>query len=607
MKPVYIDGCYGVFHPAPGRRGVVLCGSLGDEGLNTYRSQVLLAERLAQAGFPSLRISYRGTGDSDGDDGEPGQYRAWIDSIIAAVRWLRSACGVASVTLCGTRIGAALAAQAASELDDVGDLVMLAPQASGRRFLRERMVIARSVADIWQSHSLIDDGGWFEAHGLRLDHATRDALANLDAGRLTRWPRRVLVLEPSGAPGDNRLVAAARASGADITRQVFDDGDDMLRDSHEAKPPHQAFAAIAGWLGEPGQADQADRDFGAQQLEFPAFHETPVTLGPACALAGILAVPKLRADDAPVVLIPSTGANPRFGNSRGTVMFARWLAAQGIASLRMDGHGIGDAAPGTGDCGRPYSKQGDRDVSFGVDFLVDRFRGPIVVLGMCSGSYHAFQATLNDKRINGLILMNLQKFVWHEGESLSVVQRTTLRTTGYYLRNAVSAAVWRRLLLGQINVAGIVRALAGRAARQIAAAADPAIAAINGETQVGMVRRQVAELSCRNVQILYALSGNDPGLDEISEYFGPFGWRLRRYRNVMFHTIKGADHTLSAHWARERLMQAMAVFLRQRFGVPISAQVSMTEVSRPVAGTASVLEAAIGSPANVIDSAPTAA
>jgi dienelactone hydrolase len=613
MTPVYIDGCYGVLHEAEGRHGVVVCGSLGEEALNSYRSQVFLGEQLAQAGFPTLRISYYGTGDSAGEDDEPGRFRAWLDSIVAAARWLRTTCGVTSVSLCGIRIGAALAARAALDIDDVDALVLLAPTTSGRRFLREQILSARTVAEIWQSTSTIDDGQWFEAHGLRIDRATRDALDALDIGKLGRLPvRRVLLLDQADAAGLDRLATKLRDAGSNVTYHACEGCGDMLRESHEIEVPHAAFADAVAWLGDAGHSAQPARNIPAPALELGSARETPVQLGPADALAGILTTPRHCRPDSPVVLMPSTGANPRVGNSRGMVALARWLAEQGIASLRMDGHGVGDAAPITGEHGMPYSKQGDRDVSAGVDFLAARFAGPIVVLGMCSGAYHAFQAALDDKRINGLMLVNMQKFVWHGHESLSVVQRTTFRTTGYYLRNVTNIDVWRRLLQGKVNVAGIAGALANRAARHIAAAADPAIAALAGETAVGMVRRQLIELSERSVQMLYVLSGNDPGLDEISEYFGLRGWRLRRARHLTFRTLRGADHTLSAHWARQRLRQSIAIYLRQRFNVavqidPVDVEQSRPAVHRPAVASVVVTQSKAKVPGRVIDSAPTAA
>jgi pimeloyl-ACP methyl ester carboxylesterase len=593
MTPVYINRCYNVVHDAGGERGVVICGSLGDEGLNLYRSQVMLAERLAQAGYPTLRVTYYGTGDSAGCDGDPEMLRSWIDSIVAGVRWLRMVRGVTQVTLCGVRIGAALAALAASELKIVDSLVMLAP-IGGRRFVRERILIARSEAEIWQSHNPTDDGGWFEAHGLRLDHGTRDALTSLDAGNVSLpHVRRILLL---AAETPDKLGEALERQGIEVTQERLEGYERWLQDSHEADSPLMAFERIATWFGEAGDAARTPRAIIPQSLDLGRVREAPVCLGPADTLAGILAVPAERRGGAPVVLIANTGANPRYGNARGATNLARRLAEQGVASLRLDGHGTGDAAAHTGEKGAPYCEQGNSDIHAGVDFLTARFRSPVVVFGMCSGAYHAFQAALTDPRINGLILVNLQKFVWQGTESLTVVQRTTLRTTGFYLRNVASLAVWSRLLRGQISAGRITWTLARRAALQLAAIADPAIAAMRGETTVGMVRRQLRELSARSVRILYVLSGNDPGLDEVSQYFGIDGWRLRRQRNVSFHTIPKADHTLSTHWSREQLMQLITPYLQQLLAPTASAEPRQDGTAFHVAPRT-----------DMIDSAPTAA
>ncbi len=609
MTPVYIGGCYAVLHPSNGHRAVVVCPPLGDEGLNAYRAQVFLAERLAEAGFSALRISYYGTGDSCGDDDEPGRFRAWIETIVTAVGWLRSTLGATSVALCGLRVGAALAACAASELDRLDALIMLAPIASGRRFLREQVLAAHTIAEIWQSTDCIDDGQWFEAYGLRIDHATRDALDSLDIAKLGHLPvQRILLLDQPETSASRRLADGLRGRGIDVTHESDAHCDGLLREAYDARIPHEAFERIVGWLGDAAKSAEPTVNVMSGSLEMGGFREEPVGFGPGCSLVGILALPRQRDSASPVILIPSTGANPRYGTSRGTVALARWLAEQGLVSLRMDGHGIGDSAPTTGERGVPYGKQGDLDVCSGVDFLASQFDGPIIVFGMCSAAYHAFRAALIDHRIGGLILVNLQKFVWHDGDSLAVVQRTTFRTTGFYLHNLTSLAMWRRLVRGQVNVGGIARALAGRAVRQLAAAADPAIAAVNGETKVGMVRRQFAELSARSVQILYVLSGNDPGLDEIAEYFGFRGWRLRRDHNVMFHRMNGADHTLGALWARMRLRRAVAHYLRQRFGVDMAADETEAGASRTDPyGRMTPPPAARREPCVAIDSARTAA
>ncbi|HEY3847132.1 MAG TPA: alpha/beta hydrolase [Acetobacteraceae bacterium] len=577
MTPVYVSGCFGVLHPADGPRGVLICGTLGDEALSVYRPLVFLAERFAAAGTPALRLEYYGAGDSGGEDGETGRFQAWLSGIAAGVRWLRETCGVGPVTLVGVRIGAVLAARAACELDDIEALILLSPVSNGHRFLRGLTLRAHTNAEIWQVESRIDDGCWFEAHGLRLDRPTRDALDRLDVAKLPRCPApRALILDQRDSPAGGMLAEQLQRLGTAVTSEAGDELDSMLRDPHENAVPHDAFARAVTWHRESLPRRAGESRAGAVQkspvLTTGFGQETPVRFGPDGTLFGILSSPAHPRDNAPPVLIANTGANPRYGNARGAVAMARWLAANGIASLRVDGSGIGDSAIETGERGRPYSIQGDRDLTACIDELARRFAMPALLLGMCSGAFHALRAAYEDRRIAGLMLVNLQKFAWQDGESLSVVQRTTFRTTRFYLHHVISPLVWRRLMHGEINVGGITRALAGRALRRAAAAGDPALALLHRhETRVGRVRRQMHDLQRRNVPILFVLSGNDPGLDEIAEYFGAQGRQFRRQPNVMFRVLEGADHTLSAHWARDALLCLIAMFLRQRCGLAIDA------------------------------------
>jgi alpha-beta hydrolase superfamily lysophospholipase len=626
MTPVYIAGCYGVLHPAEGRRGVLICGTLGDESLNVYRPLVFLAEQFAAAGSPALRLEYYGAADSGGEDGEPGRFQAWLAGIAAGVRWLRETCGVGPVTLVGVRIGAALAARAACEIDDVEALVLLSPVADGRRFLRELTLRARTIAEIWQLESRIEDGTWFEASGLRLDQPTRDALARLDVAQLPRCPApRALVLDQRDSPAGAVMGERLRRVGTEVTCEAVDGLDAMLRDPYENAVPHSVFARAVAWhVALAPRAGDANNEAagnanneaaGNARNEAYALHarrspstllqspllqspllqtplgqspvltmehgtETPICFGPDNRLSGILSSPAQPRSDAPPVLIANTGANPRYGNARIAVTIARWLAANGIASLRMDGSGIGDSAIETGERGQPYSPEADADLIAAIDELSRRFETQVLVLGMCSGAFHALGAAYEDRRIAGLMLVNLQKFVWQPGESLSVVQRITPRTTQFYLRNLVRQHAWHRLLHGRVDVLGISRAWAVRGIRRIVAASDPIFAFVcRHETEVGRIRRKMHDLRQRNLPILFLLSSNDPGLVEIGEYFGANGRQFRRQSNVMFRLLDGADHTLGAHWMRQTLLGLVATFLRQRCGLIIDA----TDVAPPPA------------------------
>ncbi|HUB47523.1 MAG TPA: hypothetical protein VMB73_21285 [Acetobacteraceae bacterium] len=580
MIPIYIDDCFAMLHPADGTQGVVICTTMGDEALNVYRPLVHLADRFAVAGWPTLRLEYYGTGDSNGEDGEPCRFQSWLNSIAAGVCWLRENCGVGRVTLVGVRIGAALAVRAACGIEDIASLVLLAPAASGRRFLREMVLRANATAEIWQVAGHIEEGGWFEAHGVRLDRSTRDEFERLDMAKLQRRPApHALVLDQRGSPAGGMVAERLRHVGTDVTNETVDGLAEMLRDPYENAVPHEAFTraveytlSLAARMAEPPHPTLSRFAGEGTPLHTTTGQETPIFFGQCNTLFGILSTPAHPRDNAPPVLIANTGANPRSGNSRNAVTIARWLAAHGIASLRMDGAGIGDSAISTGERGQPYSAQGDRDLAAGIDELSRRFNASVLVLGMCSGAFHALRAAYDDHRIAGLMLLNLQKFMWDDGESLSVVQRTTFRTTRFYLRNIHSPHVWQRVLHGEINIGGIGRALAGRALRRVAATADPALALLRQqETRVGYVRRKIRCLRQRRVPILFVLSGNDPGLDEIAEYFGTQGRQFRRQPNVMFRMLEGADHTLSAHWAREALLGYIADFLRQRCSLAIEA------------------------------------
>ena len=586
MNPAYIDGSFAVLHPAEGRRGVLIIGSLGDEAMNAYRPLVFLAERFAEAGNPTLRLEYRGFGDSAGEEGEPGLFDRWVKSLVAAAAWLREHCGVEKISLVGVRIGAAIAARAACDIPDVESLILLAPVANGRRFLRELVLAAKTTAEIWQVDPRIEDGAWFEAHGLRVDLATRHAIDRLDIGTLPGCPAPLALVmeEPDGAAGAS-VVERLSKLGVETTHARAEGFTMMLRDPYENAVPHDAFAQAVAWHtkigGQHSEGAPAFRPGGAV-LDLGSAWERPVWFGTDNASFGIVCEPAAPVPGAPVVLIGNTGANPRYSNSRVAVMFARWLASHGIASLRIDGTGIGDSRPETGERGQPYSRQGDVDLHAALDALTDRFSGPAIVLGMCSGAYHALQTAFEDDRVRGLILVNLQKFVWNEGESLSVVQRSTFRTTRFYMQNAASAATFRRLLRGEINVTGISRALAGRVARRFAANCDPVLRAIRGQdTPVSRVRRQVRDLVKRSVPILFVLSGNDPGLDEIGEYFGAQGRQFRRLPNVSFHMLEGADHTLSSHWARQALLRHIAEYLHTRFGVAGSIVPTVDQPAEP--------------------------
>lgn len=566
MIPLYISGCFGVLHPASGGRGVLVCGPLGDEVLNSYRSLVFLAEHAAEAGMPTLRLTWYGTGDSAGEDCEPDRLGQWLQNVRTGVDWLQQHCGVKHITLVGHRIGATLVTHAGCEIEAVDSLVLLAP-IGGRRFLHELTLAARIAQGYWQTDHRVDDGTWFEAGGLRIDHATRDALNMLGPGKLPARPAlHALVLEPGARSMATEFAEALKRVGSSVTCEAHEGLSCMLRESFEAQIPQTALASIARWLRSlptspvqsPLTATQPDLS-----LELGPLVESPIQFGPKADLFGILTTPRRPEADVPAVLLVNTSADPRFGISRVAVDIARSLAHDGVVSLRIDAGGMGDAALCTGELGRPYSKAVTDDVLRGVAELARRAQRPVVVIGICSGAYHALQAAVRDQLVRGLILVNLQRFTWREGDPSDLVRRTAQRPSRFYIRKLVSAQAWWRLIRAQSDVANLAGVFATRVLRRGLATLEPVICQLPGvTTRVGRVRRTVQALCDHGVPILYILGPNDPAVEELAEYFGGNGRRLRRQPNVMICMLQRSDHTLSAQAVRASLIEHIRVWCR---------------------------------------------
>jgi hypothetical protein len=64
---------------------------------------------------------------------------------------------------------------------------------------------------------------------------------------------------------------------------------------------------------------------------------------------------------------------------------------------------------------------------------------------------------------------------------------------------------------------------------------------------------------------LYVLGCNDPGVEELAEYFGRDGWRLRRQPNVTMRVLEGADHTLGSHTLRAALIEDIRNWCRDNW------------------------------------------
>lgn len=560
------DGwCFGWFHPPaqPARDlAIVMCPPIGYEAICSYPTYVQLARHFAEAGFPVLRFDPPGTGDSAGDDSQPARVEAWLGGIEAAVAQARACSGATQVALFGLRLGATLAVEAAARLGGVDSLLLWAPCASGKAFAREMRASGTELED-----------GTLLAFGQPYTAETLLGLQALDATRPARRPAaRVLVIGRDDLPGEGPLPKAMRALGAETRFERWPGYAAMVGEPREGVLTADTLASLTGWLaGSPAAAFRHDAPRTAVPGSVRArltgdVVESTLRLGSREALCGVLAEPM--AGSAPPerrqvgVVLLNVGGNYRIGPHRFYVHAARTMAAAGYQVLRLDLAGIGDSEP---EPGKPwanlYDKASAQDVRVALDALAARGCRDFVLMGICSGSYVAFQAALVDPRVNGLVLMNSRLLEWTPGKAGDTWQNSMTqyaKSTDYYRRAVFQPEAWRKLVRGDVNlrlIAGRFLAVAGARLRRAVGLGGEGMQSLGAKMQ---------RMCRRGLDVLMLVSDNDDGRDYVEFHFGPAGSRMRAHPGFRMAYVPDADHTFSRPGNQRFVLDALVRHLDQR-------------------------------------------
>jgi alpha-beta hydrolase superfamily lysophospholipase len=361
--------------------------------MGTHRTFRLLAEDLARAGFVALRFDYDGTGDSAGRMIDDGRVGAWSSSVVAAVALLRGA-GLPRLALVGMRLGATLAAVAASEVGGVDDLVLWDPIRTGRMFVRQQQALASL------SHQLAGEdtlpAGWVEAPAWVFAAETVAELGQLDMTKTTgTLAGRTLVLTRPDRPDDEKLRARFGDPGV-AWRSATDQAALIDAIPSQNAVPRAAIADIVDWLGEadiepvavtapPAVADEVSHG--------PAVTERLVRLGP-CDLFGIVTEPAESGGlTGPTAVFLDVAAEHHVGPARLWVELARQWAEAGVRSLRFDLSGLGDSPSKPGqDDQLMYAPSAIDDAIAAVRATSPDDPSDVVLIGLCSGAYVAMDA-----------------------------------------------------------------------------------------------------------------------------------------------------------------------------------------------------------------------
>jgi alpha-beta hydrolase superfamily lysophospholipase len=591
------EALFGWYHPpaqgVPGRLPVLLCPPIGYEAVCVYRAYRHLAERLALAGSPVLRFAYHGTGDSSGTDWDPDRLGAWLGSVDRAIDELKRLTGAKEVVLFGVRLGATLAVAGARERSDVAALVLFAPLASGKLYVREvrafRLMAEKELRGAPPGVSGRGEGDE-ESAGFVLTAPTVEALSALDLTKLERRPAAsALVILRDDVPGnEQKLVRHLQQLGTGTDERALAGYGAMMQDPHKSIIPDTVFDAVTGFIGgipagvAPPAATAGSRTMAAAGAATDALYcsgagaasvreriERVPYGGAGGALFTVVTEPAQGTGRrAPCVLFLNAGAVHRVGPNRMYVTLARALAERGLTSARLDLSGLGDSPPVPGAPeNKIYSTDVVRDVRVAIEALsrrlgVDRF----VLAGLCAGAYVSFHAGLVERAVVGEVLINPQTFYFKEGDSLDIGVRQTFSEARRYQRQAFRLDSWKKALRGEVDWKYVADVMRDRARDVVQAKVNDVLFRLGrGDPEARDLHTSFRQMAERGVHTLLVFSGDDPGLDYLESKLGHQMAALRRSPAIQLEIIEGPDHTFTPLWSQVRLAEVIMRYIVERY------------------------------------------
>jgi pimeloyl-ACP methyl ester carboxylesterase len=330
----------------------------------------------------------------------------------------------------------------------------------------------------------------------------------------------------------------------------------MMQQPRQALMDSQSLALLTDWLAaDPiamgGLVAGRPLPFAhVRQHHFDGLRESAVHFGPRGDLFGVLAEPDRHAGNAlacdTAVLMLSVGGNYRIGPNRIYTRLARSMAQAGYCALRFDLPGLGDSpTPHEFSMRDLYSQDATPQVRAAIDLLSARGCRHFYLLGICSGSFVAFQSALADERVTGQVLMNSRLLEWRQanpdGQWQEAMQQP-YKSSSFYGRQLLRPTVYRRLLRGEIDVRGISRRLSAllvarwqRGLRQLLARPVPP----------DDVLSKVKRLSARGTSTLLLVTEDDDGRDYLEFHCGRRGSYLRDDPNFKMVLVQNSDHTFT--------------------------------------------------------------
>ncbi len=558
----------------PSSYGLVVCSPFGYESICAHRSLRHFCEASAQAGVPALRFDYDGTGDSAGDDRDPARLAAWVASVQQAIDALKKLTSVERIALLGVRLGAAVAAKAAVERDDVDGLIAIAPVVVGKTYLRELRALQMTLDRRDPPPGTAVESDVQEAIGFVLTAETRAAVGDLDLTKLDRPAPHVLLIDRDDLPIGNAWPDRLGSQKVVLDHRRLPGYVEMMLGPDQTRVPEQMIGAVSDWLTQRASACASGRKAAITTGEaFPRRTLLPTAGGPnviesaefidaAGSLFGVLSVPESPPPSRSGLLLLNAGSVHHVGSNRLYVTLARRWAAHGHAVLRLDLSGIGDSRTREGATENVvYTDFASDEIAKATAFL-KRQPGVTQVhaLGLCSGGYNAFKAAVAGVDLDGVLLINPLTFFYKPDVPKEVAPHLVASEAARYARRLRSPEAWKKLLRGEVHFRSLARVVSRRAGNLLRERARNLLRGVGvrlGEDLAYELRSVVR----KKITLRFLFSDGDPGISLLRVQGGPTVEKLRCRGQLTIDVIEGADHTFTPLWSHPLLIAKLADYL----------------------------------------------
>jgi hypothetical protein len=429
------------------RGGVLICGSLGKEGMHSVRLHRILADGLARRGFAVLHFDYLGLGDSAYAQVRDDAVANWVASVGHALGYL-TLIGAESVTAIGIRAGCLILneylTQSHAQSHTVNRVVYLDPYGTGRRYLREHTTLFRlSVGeDASTPGEVIFIGGRLSDRA-----AAEFAALRMGANPVSAHGVDNVLLVGRPEETDKRVTALASAEGVD---SIITGGlPECARSQELLLPvPFTAVDSITDWIdgNVPTRTHRAVPQY-LTTVTMPAERPDGVDVFESIeriepnGLFAIRTLPRRRsAAPAKTVLFFVTSNDLHVGPTREWVELSRRIAAAGAQAVRWDPAGQGLSGQINRDPFRFMFSKADITDSIAVARHACQDAGELELVGTCSGAWYAAQVARNIGA-QSAILVNLQDWNWRRTPTL--LSQWSLRKKALHANAATDTGVGR--------------------------------------------------------------------------------------------------------------------------------------------------------------------